>query len=489
MSDDGKLILAIDQGTTSTRALIFDQNGQVRAQAQKELPISTPHSGWVEQDAKQIWEDVVAVCRDVIAKIGIDLITGIGITNQRETTIVWDAKTGEPVYNAIVWQDRRTADFCKSLKTEEGIIQKRTGLLADPYFSATKIRWILDHIGGYREDLLFGTVDSYLLWKLTEGRVHATDITNASRTMLFNITTHEWDEDQCNLIGVPRHMLPKVHDNCHTFGQTTLFEKPLDILAMAGDQQAATFGQACFEKGMVKSTYGTGCFALMNTGEHVVISKNRLLSTIVWRINGKATYALEGSIFVAGAAIQFLRDNLKFFNHAGDSQTLAQSVADTDGVVFVPSFTGLGAPYWDPDARGAVLGLSRGTTTAHITRAVLDAQGYQTRDLMNAMVADMGSDVLKSIRVDGGLVANDYVCQQIANQTGVDIDRPSNAEATVWGVAAMAFLQAGIFKGLDDITGVYKRDKQFLPRDDIQNKESGYNDWAKAIKAIQSFAR
>lgn len=484
---DSPLILAIDQGTTSTRALVFDKTGAVIAKAQKELPLITPHSGWVEQDANQIWVDVVEVCKQALAEVDINHVIGIGITNQRETTIIWDQETGEPVYNAIVWQDRRTAEFCKTIKGEEANVQARTGLLADPYFSATKIRWVLDHIGGYREGLLFGTVDSFLLWKLTHGRVHATDISNASRTMLFNIDNCEWDAEQCALIGVPKQMLPEVHDNCADFGETDIFGKSLPILAMAGDQQAATFGQACLEKGMIKSTYGTGCFALMNTGGARVLSNNRLLSTIAWRIDGQVTYALEGSIFVAGAAVQFLRDNLEFFANAPDSESLAQTVDDTDGVVFVPSFTGLGAPYWVPEARGAILGLSRGTTQAHIIRAVLDAQGFQTRDLATAMMADTGVERLAAIRVDGGLVANDYVCQQIANQTGVAIDRPQNAEATVWGAAAMAFLQAGVFSGLQDVADTYHLDRQFTPDDNRMVHDKGYYKWQVAVEAVQGF--
>jgi len=428
-----KLILAIDQGTTSTRALIFNARGDIIAKSQKELEIFTPQSGWVEQDANQIWADVVDTCNDVLAQVDINHVIGIGITNQRETTGLWNKDTGEPAHNAIVWQDRRTADFCETLKPFESDIQARTGLLADPYFSATKIRWILDNLSprhsGEGRNLVFGTIDSFLLWKLTNGKTHATDASNAARTMLYNIHENQWDKTQCERIGVPMDMLPTVMDNCAEFGVTELFDKPLPILAMAGDQQAATFGQACFDAGMVKSTYGTGCFALMNMGDTCVTSKNRLLSTIAWRINGKTTYALEGSIFVAGAAIQFLRDNLEFFDDASETENIATSVNDSDGVVFVPALTGLGAPYWNPNARGAITGLSRGTTIAHITRAALEAQAFQTRDLINAMEGD-----IKTIRVDGGLVANDFVCQQIANQTGAQIDRPMSTESTIWGL-------------------------------------------------------
>jgi len=378
----------------------------------------------------------------------------------------------------FVWQDRRTADFCETLKIHEGDIQARTGLLADPYFSATKIRWILDEVEN-TDNLIFGTIDSYLLWKLTNGAIHATDVSNAARSMLYNVHENQWDKTQCERIGVPMDILPMVMDNCEEFGVCELFDKPLPILAMVGDQQAATFGQACFEKGMVKSTYGTGCFALMNTGGTCVTSDNRLLSTIAWRINGETTYALEGSIFVAGAAIQFLRDNLEFFDDADGTEKLATSVEDSDGVVFVPALTGLGAPYWNPNARGAITGLSRGTTIAHITRAALEAQAFQTRDLLTAMGGD-----IKNIRVDGGLVANNFVCQQIANQTGATIDRPLNTEATVWGAAAMAFLQAGVFESMDDIANLYKVEKQFTPDKNTENNNALYAQWKKAVSLL-----
>lgn len=476
MSDP--LILAIDQGTTSTRALIFNAKGEVIARSQKELQICTPQSGWVEQDANQIWADVLETCHDVLGQVDVNYVIGIGITNQRETTVLWDKETGEAAYNAIVWQDRRTAGFCETLKIHEDDIQARTGLLADPYFSATKVRWILDEVEN-RDNLIFGTIDSYLLWKLTNGVVHATDASNAARTMLYNIHENQWDKTQCERIGIPMDMLPTVMDNCTEFGVTDLFDKPLSILAMAGDQQAATFGQACFEKGMVKSTYGTGCFALMNTGETCVTSENRLLSTIAWRINGETTYALEGSIFVAGAAIQFLRDNLEFFDDAADTENLATSVNDSDGVVFVPALTGLGAPYWNPNARGSITGLSRGTTIAHITRAALEAQAFQTRDLLTAMGGD-----IKTLRVDGGLASNDLVCQQIANQTGATIDRPLNTEATIWGAAAMAFLQAGVFESLDDIAKLYKVEKQFMPNGCTDKNDILYRRWQKVIGAV-----
>jgi glycerol kinase len=479
------LILAIDQGTTSTRALIFDQIGQIQAKAQKDLAVFTPQSGWVEQDANQIWEDVKDVCKKALAQVNSDDVIGIGITNQRETTILWDKKTGEPIYHAIVWQDRRTSEFCETLKPHADKVQEKTGLIIDPYFSATKIKWILEQTGVNPDDILFGTIDSFLLWNLTGGKVHATDASNAARTMIFNIHDQEWDKDLCDILGVPTGILPNVMDNMAEFGTTDLFGKSLPILSMVGDQQAATFGQSCFEKGMVKSTYGTGCFVLMNTGDDCVTSKHRLLSTVAWRINGEVTYALEGSIFVAGAAIQFLRDNLKFFQNAMETDQLARSVNDTGGVVFVPSFVGLGAPHWNPDVRGAIMGISRGTTQAHITRAVLDAQAYQTKDLLDAFAADAGHDI-DVIRVDGGLVNNDYVCQTIADVTCASVDRPTNTEATVWGAAAMAFMQAGVFTSFGDIVTNYSLDRTYEPSPDRSDLD--HTRWKHAIKSIQIFS-
>ena len=474
-------VLSIDQGTTSSRALVFDACGNVVSVAQKELEIITPQSGWVEQNAIQIWQDVRDLCESVLNKHKDDHIVGIGITNQRETTIVWNKTTGQPVYNAIVWQDRRTAEYCKTLKPHADMITDKTGLVPDPYFSATKLKWILDKQDDIN-DLLFGTVDCYLLWHLTDGRVHATDASNAARTMLFNIKTQQWDEDLCDLLGIPMHVLPNVLDNLSDFGRCDLFDRPLEIMAMAGDQQSATFGQSCFDIGMVKSTYGTGCFALMNTGDVCVQSNNKLLSTVAWRIDGTVTYALEGSIFVAGAAIQFLRDQFNFFDDAAQSEAMALSVNDTDGVVFVPCFTGLGAPHWNADARGALFGLSRGAKQAHIVRACLDAQAYQTRDLIDAMALDAGHDI-ETIRVDGGLVQNNYVCQCIADEVGCDIDRPINTEATAWGAAAMAFIHAGVFQSFDDVSNHYALDRKFTPQ---SNNGDGYKQWVKSINALQT---
>ncbi len=474
-------ILAIDQGTTSTRALVFDGKGKVLALAQRELALVTPHSGWVEQDPESIWADTLAVCRDVIEKVGIDTIAAIGITNQRETTIVWDRATGKPVYNAIVWQDRRTADICKTLNAKK--VQKATGLLCDPYFSGTKIRWILDNVPGARErDLMFGTIDAFLLWRLAG--VHATDASNASRTLLFNIHDQAWDASLCRMLDVPMSMLPEVRDSGGDFGQTTLFGRALPIRAILGDQQAALFGQACFEKGMVKSTYGTGCFALMNIGAKPAVSKNKLLTTVAWRLNGKTTYAIEGAIFVAGAAVQFLRDTLKLFPAASDSEMLAASVPDSGGVIFVPALTGLGAPYWDPDARGAIFGLSRGTTPAHIVRATLEAQGFQTRDLINAMTADT-KQTITTLRVDGGLARNNLVCQMIADQLECTVERPASVETTAWGAAALAGLESGVFDSMENIESLWKADARFTPQN-TADREKIYAGWHDAVCRIMT---
>jgi len=474
-------ILAIDQGTTSTRALVFNNKGEVLALAQRELHLITPQNGWVEQDPESIWNDTLDVCREVIARVGIDTIKAIGITNQRETTIVWDRKTGKPVYNAIVWQDRRTADICKTLNAKK--VQKATGLLCDPYFSGTKVKWILDNVAGARGmDLMFGTIDSFLLWRLAG--VHATDASNASRTMLFNIHDQSWDKPLCKMLDVPMSLLPDVRDSGGEFGVTTLFGKPLPICAILGDQQAALFGQACFEKGMVKSTYGTGCFTLMNIGNKPAASKHKLLTTVAWRINGKTTYAIEGAIFVAGAAVQFLRDTLKLIPVAPDSETLARSVPDSGGVIFVPALTGLGAPYWDPHARGAIFGLSRGTTPAHIARATLEAQAFQTRDLVNAMTADT-NQIITTLRVDGGLARNNLVCQMIADQLQCDVERPANVETTAWGAAALAGLESGAFDSMENLKKLWQADARFEPQN-IDSREEDYAAWHHAVDRVMS---
>jgi glycerol kinase len=489
-------ILSIDQGTTSSRAILFSTDGKILAIRQKELTLHYPHNGWVEQNARDIWHDTLWACRAVMSDRHTDRIAAIGITNQRETTILWDRKTGEPVYNAIVWQDRRTADICATLKNQghEAKVTDKTGLLLDPYFSATKIAWILDHVEGARAraehgDLAFGTVDCFLLWKLTGGKVHATDATNASRTMLFNIRTQQWDDELLALFNIPRAILPDVRDNVTAFGETdpALLGQSIAIGGMAGDQQAALIGQACFSKGMVKSTYGTGCFALMNSGETFSSSRNRLLTTQAYRLNGRSTYAVEGSIFVAGAAVQWLRDGIHLFRRAEESETLATSVPHTNGVYFVPAFTGLGAPYWNPHARGAIMGLTRESTAAHITRAALEAQAYQTLDLMDAMKADTGTmpDV---IRADGGLVANQFVCQFIADMLDRPVDIPVVTETTALGAAFLAGLQAGIYQDLDDIASRWQRAQRYNADMTAERRATLYKGWKSAINSVISHA-
>ena len=489
-------LLAIDQGTTSSRAILFSKSGESLCTRQKELALHYPHKGWVEQKPGDIWQDVLWACRGVMEDRPEEAarIAGIGITNQRETTILWDRKSGEPVYNAIVWQDRRTADQCAALKEagHEAMVQDKTGLLLDPYFSATKIAWILDHMDGAREkaergDLAFGTVDTFLLWHLTGGKVHATDATNASRTMLFNIRTQTWDEELLHLFSIPDAILPEVKDNCTDFGQTQpeILGRPLTIGGMAGDQQAALIGQACFSDGMVKSTYGTGCFALMNIGDAFKPSKNRLLTTQAYRFDGHSTYAIEGSIFTAGAAVQWLRDNLGILETAADSEALALSVPDSNGVYFVPAFTGLGAPYWRPDAQAAILGLTRESTAAHIVRAALEAQAYQTRDLMEAFVADTGynPDV---IRADGGLVANGFVCQFLSDILGRPVEIPAVAETTALGAAYLAGLHANVYEGLHDISAAWQCAKRYEPDMDAALHQRLCKGWSNAVRTILS---
>lgn len=489
-------LLAIDQGTTSSRAILFSQVGDVLDVQQKELKLYYPHKGWVEQRPEDIWNDTHACCSKILNKSVSNSTpvnpVAIGITNQRETTIVWDRSTGEPVYNAIVWQDRRTAEYCHALKKQglEAVITKKTGLLLDPYFSASKVAWILDNVPGVRTraeagELAFGTVDSYLLWKLTRGAVHATDITNASRTMLYNIVEQQWDAELLALFNIPLGLLPEVKDNIAAFGTTdaSVLGAEIPIGGMAGDQQAALVGQACFEPGMVKSTYGTGCFALMNIGVEFKQSQHRLLTTVAYRINGQITYALEGSIFVAGAAIQWLRDGLNLFDNASESEVLALSVEDNNEVYFVPAFTGLGAPYWCPEAKGLIMGLSRESTQAHIVRAALEAQAYQTRDLMGAMQLDSGHR-LDVIRADGGLVANTFMCQFLADMLDISIEIPRVAEATAWGAAALAGVQVGVFCGVEDIAGRWKADKNYRPQMEPGQRERLYDGWKSAMKML-----
>ncbi len=482
--------LAIDQGTTSSRAMIFSQHGEVLASAQKELRLYYPQNGWVEQDAGEIWNDTYACVRDVLKKYAD--ITAFGITNQRETTILWDKRTGDPVYNAIVWQDRRTAEYCAELKSKglEKMVSEKTGLLLDPYFSATKIKWIFDHVEGVKglaeqDHLAFGTVDSYLVWKLTGGQKHVTDATNASRTMLFNIVTNQWDDELLEVFGIPRSILPEVLDNVADFGtiDEKLFHRSYPIRGVAGDQQAALIGQACFESGMVKSTYGTGCFALMNIGDEFKTSTHKLLTSIGYRLNGKTTYVLEGSIFIAGAAIQFLRDNMGFFSNASESEALANSVSDTNGVYFIPAFTGLGAPYWNPDVRGAIMGLTRDTTRAHITRAALEAQAYQTRDLMNAFSADTNVTP-EVIRVDGGLVANKFMVQFLSDILETRVEIPLCHETTALGAAYLAALGSGVFESLDDVSKNWQTAQHFEPQLSGHLTEKLYDGWKKSVRSL-----
>jgi len=484
-------ILAIDQGTTSTRAIVFDGEGHIRAVAQRELPQIFPADGWVEHDPEEIWQATLAVCREVLA--AAPDVAAIGIANQRETTVIWDRASGKPIYNAIVWQDRRGADLCRKLEAagQGARVQRLTGLLLDPYFSATKIAWLLDNVPEARKraaagELAAGTIDSFLLWRLTGGRVHATDATNASRTLLFDIHRQAWDEGLLELFGVPRPLLPGVRDTAADYGATEggIFERPLPILALIGDQQAAAVGQACFEPGMIKSTYGTGCFVLMNTGDRQVLSKNRLIATIAYRLGGKVTYAIEGSIFVAGAAVQWLRDGLKLIAAAGETERLASTLSSNNGVYLVPAFTGLGAPYWDPHARGAIFGLTRNTGIAEIVRSALEAVCYQTRDLMQAMTDD-GGVAPTALRVDGGMVANDWLMQFLANILNLPVERPTVTETTALGAAALAGLTTGLYSSTEDIARRWQRDRRFEPDMEEGQRQTLYAGWRNAIARVR----
>ena len=482
-------VLAIDQGTTSTRAILFARDARAVAVAQRELQQHYPARGWVEHDPEQIWSDTVAVAREALSAVDIERVAAIGITNQRETIVVWDRTTGEPIHRAIVWQDRRTAQECATLKADgaEGLVQERTGLLLDPYFSATKIAWILDNVPGAREraergELACGTIDCFLLWRLTGGAVHATDATNASRTSVFDIHAQRWDRELCRLFRVPEALLPEVRDNSGTFGITAanLFERQLPIAGMAGDQQAALFGQACFDPGMVKSTYGTGCFMLANTGEVAVASNHRLLTTMAYRLGGRTTYALEGSIFVAGAAIKWLRDGLGVIAHASETDGLATRVPDSHGIYMVPAFVGLGAPHWDADARGAIFGLTLDATGAHLARAALEAVAYQTFDLVEAMEKDGGAQGT-AVRVDGGMAANAWLCQFLADILQVPVERPENLETTALGAAFLAGLATGVWDGLDAVAATWKRRDCFEPAMDDDRRRRLIHGWHSAI--------
>ena len=491
---DTPLLLAIDQGTTSSRAILFTPQGEITAVCQQELSLSYPASGWVEQDPEALWQDTLQVCRDVLqtSPSAMSDTVAIGITNQRETTVVWDKQSGEPVYNAIVWQDRRTAAECDELiaQGKETEVSAKTGLLLDPYFSATKIAWILNNVEGARKraeagQLLFGTIETFLLWRLTEGKVHATDASNASRTLLLNIATVEWDDELLALFDIPRAMLPEVRDNVSDFGiaAKSLLGVDLPICSMIGDQQAALVGQACFDKGMIKSTYGTGCFMLMNLGVEPVASTQRLVTTIGYRLNGKTHYALEGSIFIAGAAIQWLRDGLVMFDHASKSEAMAKSLESNGGVYFVPALTGLGAPYWRPDIRGAIIGLGRDSTASHIARAALEAQAYQTRDLITAMVGDVAATPAV-IRADGGLVVNKFVCQFLADMLQTKIEVPAVTEATAWGAASLAAIGVGVFAGTGDIAGVWQKQHDYVPGMDVGEADKLYAGWQQAVRGL-----
>ncbi|WP_444451955.1 glycerol kinase GlpK [Rhodobacter capsulatus] len=493
-------ILAIDQGTTSSRAILFDADLRPVAVAQEEFPQLFPRSGWVEHDPSDLWSTVAATSRAALERAGIDAheVVAIGITNQRETTLVWDRHSGQPVCNAIVWQDRRTADFCAELRAEgfEEVITTKTGLLADPYFSGTKLRWILENVEGARAraeagDLLFGTVDSWLIWKLTGGRVHATDATNAARTMLYDIAKGGWSRTICARFGIPMTMLPEVRDCAADFGMTRadLFGHEIPILGVAGDQQAATVGQACFEPGMMKATYGTGCFALLNTGAQMVRSRNRMLTTIAYQLDGKPTYALEGSIFIAGAVVQWLRDGLKIIREAKETQPLADSADSAQQVILVPAFTGLGAPYWNAECRGAMFGLTRATGPAEIARAALESVGHQTRDLLDAMRMDWACEAAQAtLRVDGGMTASDWAMQFLADIIGAPVDRPQVLETTALGVAWLAGYRAGICPEPARFARSWALERTFTPQMVQEDREGRHARWKKAVAATIALA-
>lgn len=497
MTAEAPYILAIDQGTTSTRAILFDSSARPIASHTIELRQIFPDNGWVEHDAMEIWQSTLACCRSALKGIPATDVAAIGITNQRETTVMWDRSTGTPLHHAIVWQDRRTADRCRALKARkwEPKIAGKTGLLLDPYFSATKMEWLFDHIPGSRKraeqgEIAVGTIDAWLIYKLTAGRVHASDVTNASRTMLLNLKTLEWDGGLLKLFNVPRAALPEVRDSSGSFGETepSLLGAAIPILGVAGDQQAAAFGQACFNPGDVKSTYGTGCFALVNTGSKAPSSRNRLLATSAFRIGRRSVYAIEGSIFIAGAVVQWLRDAIGVIKRAEEIEALARTAKEAQGLYFVPAFTGLGAPYWDPDARGAILGLTRDMGSAEIARAALDAVCFQTRDLLEAMGKDMkrsGLRAPKALKVDGGMVRNDWFCQRLADLTGLPVDRPQVTETTALGAAYLAGLSAGLFRDTKDIASRWALDRRFLPQMRLGTRNALYEGWKSAVKRVR----
>ena len=491
-------ILAIDQGTTSSRAILFDRDMRIAATAQEEFPQHYPASGWVEHDPADLWSTTAGTCRAAIERAGIgpDAIAAIGITNQRETVVVWDKATGKPIHNAIVWQDRRTAAICEALRAEghEPMVTERTGLLLDPYFSGTKLKWLLDTVEGARDkaragELLFGTVDSYLIWRLTGGKAHVTDATNAARTLLYDIRKGRWSTTICDLLGIPLSMLPEVRDCASEFGMTRpdLFGREIPILGVAGDQQAATVGQACFAPGMLKSTYGTGCFALLNTGATPVASKNRLLTTIGYQLDGVPTYALEGSIFIAGAVVQWLRDGLKIIRAAPETQPLAEAADPAQDVVLVPAFVGLGAPYWQPDCRGAVYGLTRNSGPAELAKAALQSVGYQTRDLLEAMHADWPeAGEPQVLRVDGGMSASDWAMQFLADIIGAPVDRPRVLETTALGAAWLAGMRAGVYPAQEEFARKWALERRFEPAMAADAREAGYARWKRAVAATMA---
>ncbi|MEL6449906.1 MAG: glycerol kinase GlpK [Pseudomonadota bacterium] len=494
-----KYVLALDQGTTSTRAILFDEALTPVATSQDAFDQHFPQSGWVEHVPDDLWASSAGTCRAVIERAGIDPadILSIGITNQRETTLVWDKATGQPIYNAIVWQDRRTADHCKDLRDagHAEMFADRTGLLIDPYFSATKLKWILDHVDGARDrarrgELLFGTVDTFLIWKLTGGQSHVTDATNAARTMLYDIRKGRWSQTICQLFDIPMQMLPQVHDSASDFGHTRpdLFGRAIPICGVAGDQQAATLGQACFEPGMLKATYGTGCFALLNTGATPVKSQNRLLTTIAYQLDGTPTYALEGSIFIAGAVVQWLRDGLRIIQDAGETQALAERADTGQNLVMVPAFTGLGAPYWNPDCRGAVFGLTRNSGPAEMAKAALESVGFQTRDLLEAMTSDMGDTARAAVlRVDGGMSASDWAMQFLSDIIGGPVDRPKVLETTALGVAWLAGMNMGAMPGQAEFATSWARGRAFAPQMAEDVRAAKYADWQRAVASTLAF--
>lgn len=493
-----QFILSIDQGTTSSRSIVFDHGGNIISTAQKEFEQIFPKPGWVEHDAEEIWSTQMGTIAEVVAKANISMkqIAGIGITNQRETTVVWDRKTGKPIYHAIVWQDRRTASFCDELKAagHKEMIQQKTGLVIDAYFSATKLKWILDNVEAARAraekgELAFGTIDSWLVWKLSAGKIHVTDVSNASRTMLLNIHTCQWDDDLLKLFNIPRSVLPEVKPSSEVYGTTeNVFpENKIPIAGIAGDQQAALFGQMCTQPGMVKNTFGTGCFMLMNTGTKAIASKNNLLTTIAWQVNGKTEYALEGSVFIAGAVVQWLRDGLKIIKASKDVEELAAKVTDTDGVYIVPAFAGLGTPHWNQQARGSIFGLTRGSTDAHIARASLDSIAYQVADVLNAMEADAGIKIAE-LRVDGGATINNALMQFQSDILNTKVVRPKITETTALGAAYLAGLAVGYWKNIEEIQTQWQVDKEFVPSMKNEKRNELLNGWQRAVKAAIAWA-